>query len=43
VALRGNSRRAYRILEGKPEERRELMEDRIETDVQEVGWGYGLD
>jgi hypothetical protein len=44
LALRGNSRHAYRVLVGKPEERRELgkqtqMGDNIKIDVQEVGWG----
>jgi hypothetical protein len=42
-------RRAYRILVGKPERRRQLGiprrrgEDNIKMDLLEVGWGHGLD
>jgi hypothetical protein len=42
-------RGAYRILVGRPEGRRPLerprcrWEDNIKVDLQEVGWGYGLD
>ena len=42
-------RDAYRVLMGKPEEKRPLgrlrhtWEDNIKMDLQEVGWGHGLD
>jgi len=41
----GQSRCAYRVLVGKPEEKRPLQrarlrwEDNINVDLQEVGWG----
>jgi hypothetical protein len=40
---------AYRVLAGKPEGKRLLgrprltWEDNIKMDLQEVGWGHGLD
>jgi hypothetical protein len=40
---------AYRVLVGKPEERRPFgkprrkWEDNIKMDLKEVGWGHGLD
>jgi hypothetical protein len=49
VARMGERRGAYRILVGKPEERRPLgrlkrrWEDNIKLDPTDVGWGYGLD
>jgi hypothetical protein len=49
VARMGEKRIAYRILVGRPEGRRPLWrprhrwEDNIEMDLQEVGWGHGLD
>jgi hypothetical protein len=49
VARMGEKRGAYRILVGKPEARRPLgrprrrWEDNIKVDLQEVGWGHGLD
>jgi hypothetical protein len=49
VARMGEGRGAYRILVGRPEGRRPLgrprcrWEDDIKMDLQEVGWGYGLD
>jgi hypothetical protein len=45
----GKRRGAYRILVGKPERNRPLgryrrgWEDNIKIDLQEVGWGHGLD
>jgi hypothetical protein len=45
VARMGKGRGAYRILVGRPEERRPLgrprrrWEDNIKMDLQEVGWG----
>jgi hypothetical protein len=45
VARMGEGRGAYRILVGRPEERRPLgrprrrWEDNIKMDLQEVGWG----
>jgi hypothetical protein len=45
VARMGEKRDAYRILVGRPEERRPLgrprrrWEDNIKMDLQEVGWG----
>jgi hypothetical protein len=44
----GEKRNAYRILVGKPEEKRPLggprrrWEDNIKMDVREIGWG-GMD
>jgi hypothetical protein len=49
VACMGEKRGAYRILVGTPEGRRPLerhrrrREDNIKMDLQEVGWGPGLD
>jgi hypothetical protein len=49
VARIGEGRGAYRILVGRPEGRRPLgrsrhrWEDTIKMDLQEVGWGHGLD
>jgi hypothetical protein len=49
VARMGEGRGAYRILVGRPEGRRPLgrprhrWEDNIKIDLQEVGWGHGLD
>ena len=48
-AFGGERRGAYKILLGKPERKRPLgrsrrrWEDNINTDLQEVGWGQGLD
>jgi hypothetical protein len=45
----GERRGAYRILVGRPEGRQPLgrprrrREDNIKINLQEVGWGYGLD
>jgi hypothetical protein len=45
VSHMGQSRGAYRVLVGKPEEKRPLQrarlrwEDNINVDLQEVGWG----
>jgi hypothetical protein len=45
----GEGRGVHRVLEGKPEGKRLLRrpkrrrEDNIKMDLQEVGWGYGLD
>jgi hypothetical protein len=45
----GERRGAYRILVGRPERRRPLerlrrrWEDIFKMDLQEVGWGHGLD
>jgi hypothetical protein len=45
----GEKRGANRILVGRPEGKRPLgrlrrrWEDNIKMDLQEVGWGYGLD
>jgi hypothetical protein len=45
----GERRGAYRILVGRPEGRRPLgrprrrWEGNIKMDLQEVGWGHGLD
>jgi hypothetical protein len=45
----GEKRVAYRILVGRPEERRPLRrprlrwEDNIKMDLQVVRWGHGLD
>jgi hypothetical protein len=44
----GGKRGAYRILVSRPEGRRPLgrpryrWEDNIKLDLQEVGWGHGL-
>jgi hypothetical protein len=49
VARMVERRGVYRLLVGKPEGKRPLgrprhkWEDNIKLDVQEVGWGYGLD
>jgi hypothetical protein len=49
VARTGEKRGAYRLLGGRPEGRRPLgrprrrWEDNIKMDLQEVGWGHGLD
>jgi hypothetical protein len=49
VTRMGEKRGAYRILVGRPEGRRPLgrprrrWEDGIKMDIQEVGWGHGLD
>jgi hypothetical protein len=48
VARMGEKRDAYRILVGRPEGRRPLGRprrrwDNIKMDLQEVGWGHGLD
>jgi hypothetical protein len=49
VARMGEGRGAYRILVGRPEGRRPIgkprrrWEDNIKMDLQEVGWGHGLD
>jgi len=48
-SMYGEERGAYRVLVGKPEGKRQLgkprhkLEDNIEMDLQEVGWGHGLD
>jgi hypothetical protein len=49
VAHMGAKRGAYRVLVGRPEGRRPLArrrhrwEDNIKMDLQDVGWGHGLD
>jgi hypothetical protein len=49
VARMVEKRGAYRILVGRPERRRPVgrprrrWEDNIKMDLQEVGWGHGLD
>jgi hypothetical protein len=49
VARMGDGRGAYRILVGRPGRRRPLgrprrrWKDNIKVDLQEVGWGHGLD
>ena len=49
MALVGETRGADRILMGKPEGKRPLgrprhrWENNIKMDIQEVGWGYGID
>jgi hypothetical protein len=49
VARMGERRGAYWILVGRPEVRRPLgrpksrWEDNMKTNLQEVGWGHGLD
>jgi hypothetical protein len=48
VACKGEGRGAYKILVGRPEGRRPLgrprrrWEDNIKMDLQDVGWGHGL-
>jgi hypothetical protein len=45
----GESRGVYRILVGKPEGKRSLgrprrrWKDNMKLDLQEVGWGHGMD
>jgi hypothetical protein len=40
----GERRGVYRVLVGKPERRtRRRWEDNIKRDLQEVGWGGGMD
>jgi hypothetical protein len=49
VALMGDVRGAYRVLVGIPEGKKPLgrptrrRDDNTKTDIQEVGWGHGLD
>jgi len=49
IACKGERRGAYRVLVGKPEGKRQLgkprhrWEDNIKMDLQEVGWGGGVD
>jgi hypothetical protein len=49
VARMGEQRGAYRILVGRPEGRKPLWrprrrwKDNIKMDLQDVGWGHGLD
>jgi hypothetical protein len=49
LARMGERRGAYRILVGRPKRRRPLgrprrrWEDNIKMDLQDVGWGHGLD
>ena len=49
VARIGDRRSVYRVLLRKPEGRRPLgrprlrREDDIKVDLEEVGWGHGLD
>ena len=49
VTRMGERRGVFRVLVGKPEGKRPLgrprrrWEDNIKVDLQEVGWGYGLD
>ena len=49
VARTGEGRGVHRVLVGKPEGKRKLArlrpkwEDNIKMDLQEVGWGHGLD
>jgi hypothetical protein len=49
VARMGEGRGAYRILVGRPDGKRQLgrprrsWDDNIKMDLQEVGWGYGVD
>jgi len=48
VACMGKRRGVYRFLAGKPEGKRPFgrpshkWEDNIKMDLQEVGWGHGL-
>jgi hypothetical protein len=45
----GDRRDVFKVLVGKPEGKRPLgrfrrkRKDNIKIDLQEVGWGYGLD
>jgi hypothetical protein len=45
----GEKRGAYRLLMGRPEgmlplgRPRRIWQDNIKMDLQEVGWGHGLD
>jgi hypothetical protein len=49
VARMGEKKGVYRLLVGRPEGRRPLgrprrrWEDNIKMNVQDVGWGHGLD
>jgi hypothetical protein len=49
VADMGEGRGSYRILVGRPEGRRSFLrprhrrEDNIKMDLQEVGWGHGVE
>jgi hypothetical protein len=49
IAFMGKKKGAYRFLVGKPKRKRPLgrrkliLEDNIKIDLQEVGWGHGLD
>jgi len=49
VASKGDRRGAHRVLMGRPDGKRALgrprhrWEDNITMDLQEVGWGYGMD
>jgi len=49
VARIGEKKGAYKVLAGWPEGRRPLgrpgrrWEDNIKTNLEEVGWGHGLD
>jgi hypothetical protein len=49
VACMGEGRGAYRVLVGRPDGRRPLgrprcrWEENIKMDLQEVGWGGGMD
>jgi hypothetical protein len=49
VASMGEERKVYRVLVGKPEEKRPLRrprhrcEDGIRMDLREIGWGCGVD
>jgi hypothetical protein len=49
VARMGKGRNVYRVLVGRPEEKRPLerqrrrWEDGIKTDPREIGWGCGVD
>jgi hypothetical protein len=39
----GEKRVVYRVLTGKPEEKRPLGRPRRRWDIEEVGWEHGLD
>jgi hypothetical protein len=49
VASKGERRGACRVLVGRPDGKRALVrtrrrwKDNITMDLQEVGWGYGMD
>jgi hypothetical protein len=49
VASKGDRRGAYRVLVGRPDGKRALVrprrrwEEKITMDLQEAGWGYGMD